>query len=363
MLSPFFQRRQDSGSNLGEKRGNSNQESVTSSQSNKLLIKHLLALLKIVILTFVLVWLSMLLRKSWQDIVQYNWRIQYRWLFLSGIFYIVAFIPSAFFWYLSLRWLGQSPKLWQAFKAFYFSQLGKYIPGKALVVLIRSDMISGPKVRTSIAAACVFYETLMMMGIGAFIAAIIVLCYFRQHIIFSCMALGVSVVSLLPLTPPLFVRLLKILHIGKGDPQVQQSLQNLRYKNLLAGMVLMIFLWLGFGLSLWSAIQGLGISTPPLYLSLPRYVCIVALAMTLGFAVPISPGGLGIREAVISALLLPYLSSILNEPSNAHWSITPDSLAAIVALIQRITSIIAEVAVVAFFFGTTLLHKLSHIQK
>ncbi|MBP5622015.1 MAG: flippase-like domain-containing protein [Thermoguttaceae bacterium] len=303
----------------------------------------------------IVAWIARQLQKSWTEIIQYEWNPQYGWLIFSGLLYLLAFLPSATFWYLSLRWLGQKPDYWLAVKSFYFSQLGKYIPGKAMVVLIRSDMISGPNVRASIAAVSVFYETLTMMGSGAFIAALIVLCCFREHWLFSCLALGVALVSLIPLTPPVFIKILKILRIGKNDPLVQEYLKRLKFSCLFKGFLLMAILWLFFGLSLWAAILGLGLTPQPLLIALPRYISVVALAMTLGFAVPISPGGLGIREAVLSALLIPYFTLILAEPSNANWIVSSEATSTIVSLVQRITSILAEISfVVSVFLGSAI---------
>ncbi|MDD3590678.1 MAG: lysylphosphatidylglycerol synthase transmembrane domain-containing protein [Thermoguttaceae bacterium] len=324
--------------------------------SKKKAIKLGIKIAKFIVFILIVVWIARQLQKSWTEIVQYEWSPRFGWLILSGLLYLLAFLPTASFWFFSLRWLGQEPNYWKAIKAFYFSQLGKYIPGKAMVVLIRSDMISGPKVRMSIAAVSVFYETLTMMGAGAFIAACIVLCYFREHLLFSCMALAVAIVSLVPLVPPVFVRILKILRIGKNDPLVQESLKKLKYSSLLKGFLLMTVTWLFFGLSLWAAILGLGITPHPLSVALPRYVAVVALAMTLGFAVPISPGGLGIREAVLSALLLPYFDIILKEPSNLTWTVAPEAVATIVSLVQRITSILAEVGlVICLFLGSFII--------
>ena len=314
-------------------------------------IKRCVAVLKLVVLALIFLWIGRQLQKSWADIAQYEWRPRYSWIVLSGIFYIVAFLPSATLWYLSLRWFGQEPGYWDSIKAFYLSQLGKYVPGKAMVVIIRADSIAGPKVRASIAAVSVFYETLTMMGSGAFIAALIVLCLFRQHWFFSCMALGVAVASCVPLLPPVFVRILKLLRIGANDPQVQESLRSLKYSCLIKGFALTSVLWLFFGLSLWAAICGIGIVPQPLLTALPRYVSVGALAMALGFAVPISPGGLGIREAVLSALLIPYFVVILQYPENESFSIAPEALATIVSLLQRIVSIFAEVAAVALLFA------------
>ncbi|MBR5759322.1 MAG: flippase-like domain-containing protein [Thermoguttaceae bacterium] len=318
-------------------------------------IKTVLKIVKSLVFLLIVAWIARQLQKSWTEIVQYKWSPQYGWLTLSALLYLLAFLPSASFWFLSLRWLGQKPNYWLAIKSFYFSQLGKYIPGKAMVVLIRSDMISGPNVRAGIAAVSVFYETLTMMGSGAFIAALIVLCCFREHWFFSCLALGVALVSLIPLTPPVFIKILQILRIGKNDPHVQESLKRLKFSCLIKGFFLMTILWLFFGLSLWSAILGLGLTPQPLLIALPRYISVVALAMTLGFAVPISPGGLGIREAVLSALLIPYFTLILAEPSNADWIVSPEATSTIVSLVQRITSILAEIGFVALvFLGSTV---------
>ena len=71
---------------------------------------------------------------------------------------------------------------------------------------------------------------------------------------------------------------------------------------------------------------------------------VVSLAMSLGFVMLISPGGLGIRELILSTLLVPYLSVLLAMPSNASFTIDATALATIVSLLQRIISILAELS-------------------
>lgn len=112
----------------------------------------------------------------------------------------------------------------------------------------------------------------------------------------------------------------------------------------------MTLLWILFGISLWAAIQGIGIVPGEFLANLPRYISVTALAIVLGFAVPIAPGGLGIREAVLSILLIPYFDMILTLPENNAVHVQADTLALIVSLEQRIISIIAELSLVAFFF-------------
>ncbi len=58
--------------------------------------------------------------------------------------------------------------------AFFASQLGKYVPGKAMVVVIRTDMVRGDQVKTAPAAASVFVETLTWLFVGAAIGCLLI---------------------------------------------------------------------------------------------------------------------------------------------------------------------------------------------
>ncbi len=56
-------------------------------------------------------------------------------------------------------------------RAYYIGHLGKYVPGKAMVVILRTVMVRGHRVDAAVAAVSVFFETLTMMAVGAFMAA------------------------------------------------------------------------------------------------------------------------------------------------------------------------------------------------
>ena len=323
------------------------QESPTSTAETNVPVKKkfrlLIAIAKLLVLILVIVWITLQLQKSWTEILAYAWTPRWSWLIASGLFYLCGYFPASLFWYLSLCWLGQKPNFFKSILAYYSSQLGKYVPGKAMVVVIRTGMIVSERVRVSVAAVSVFYETLTMMGSGAFIGALIVFFFFRENAVFSLIALGVAVCSVTPLLPPLFVRVLKVLKVGKNDPNVQEALKNLKYRHLIIGFALMTVLWVFFGLSLWAVIRGIGVEPGPLLDSLPRYIASVSLATSLGFVVVISPGGLGVREMLLSKLLIPFFSLILGNPVNSAFNIAPEALATIISILQRIISIIAEV--------------------
>ncbi|MDO4587163.1 MAG: lysylphosphatidylglycerol synthase transmembrane domain-containing protein [Planctomycetia bacterium] len=328
-------------------------ENFDPSKNNQNRLKHwkrFIFLVKLIVVALVLVWIGGRLYQDSNEIMKYDWTIHYRWVILSCLIYLLAFFPASVFWFFLLRWMGQKISFFQAVRAFYVSQLGKYLPGKAMVVIIRSAMVTGEKVRASVAAVCVFYETLTMMATGAFIAAMIILIWFREHWFYSIISIGMMIAASLPVFPVVFIRIMRLFRIGKKDEQLQGYLDRITFRTFLVGFALMTFLWIFFGVSLWAAIQGLGILPGNFIDNLPRYISATALAVVLGFAVPISPGGIGIRETVLSLLLIPYFDAVLMMPENNAIAVQASSLALIVSLEQRIVSIVAELSLVGLFF-------------
>ena len=63
-------------------------------------------------------------------------------------------------------------RLVPALRAYLVSHLGKYVPGKAMVVVMRAGMVVPFGARASTAAIATFYETLVMMAAGGLVAAV-----------------------------------------------------------------------------------------------------------------------------------------------------------------------------------------------
>jgi len=77
------------------------------------------------------------------------------------------------FWYRLLRQYGEKIAPLTAAFAYFASQLGKYVPGKALAIVLRVAFARAAGVRTSVAAITALYETLTSMAAGALLAAIL----------------------------------------------------------------------------------------------------------------------------------------------------------------------------------------------
>jgi uncharacterized membrane protein YbhN (UPF0104 family) len=94
--------------------------------------------------------------------------------------------------------------------------------------------------------------------------------------------------------------------------------------------------WVFLGLSQVAVLHGLGRAGPPLQ-SWPAIAASVALATVAGFAVPIAPGGLGIREWV--------LWTSLDAARLDH------DVAVVAALVLRLVWVAAEVLAAALLIG------------
>ncbi len=271
---------------------------------------------------------------AWDGLTGYAWRVQPQWLLLAGGLYLAGLLPSASFWYGTLRRLGQTPGLRQSLAAYYVGHLGKYVPGKAMVIVLRAGLVRGPGVDTAVAALSVFCETLTSMAVGALLAAALLAVCFREQQLFIGIAVVLMAAAVTPTLPPVFRRLAALAGVARRDPAAFARLEQLTFRWLLVGWVTIGVGWGVIGLSLWATLRGLGITltdggVPQALAHLPLWTAAVSLATVAGF-LSLIPGGAGVREAVLIGLM------------QQQGFAAPDALVA--AAMLRIVWLIAELA-------------------
>ncbi len=239
------------------------------------------------------------IRNSSISVQDFNWN----WLPAVSLFYFCSISISWFYWHCVLIGLGQRPKLSHSFPAFIVGQLGKYFPGKALVVIIRTGIIAGPNVQPAVAATSVFIETLTYMAVGAGVACVLMIFFVDVGPWLILLGCGGILAAGLPIFPPVFRRIVRLSRLDKLSPKIGVAVANLKTRTAVLGWCLLPFSWLLVGLSLWSIIQLTGVGSVSLN-ELPRITACAALAIVVGF-LSMMPGGLGVREVVLVALLSP----------------------------------------------------------
>ena len=181
--------------------------------------KWLIVAVKLLIVVLVAWFVRDTLVKAWRQIGEQTWHWQPFWLLSAGAIYLIGLLPAAAYWHYVLKVLGQDARWVNTLRAYYIGHLGKYVPGKAMVVILRTGMVRGQGVDTGVAAVSVFFETLTMMAVGAFMAAGILAVRLREERDFWG-AIGMMIISGLPVVPPIFRRLARLAGIGKSDPAV-----------------------------------------------------------------------------------------------------------------------------------------------
>lgn len=261
--------------------------------------------------------------------------IRWSWLAGAGVAYVLGMLPCCVFWQRTLRSLGQKPRFRDTLRAFYIGHLGKYVPGKALVVVIRTALIRSERVDTAVAAASVFIETLTMMAVGAAVATVLLAVQFHEHYSLLILAVFLALAAGTPTLPPVFRRLVSLLQVHRASDQIQSSLKGLNYSLMAFGWVIVTGGWMLFGVSLWCTLKAMP-QADPTPADAPMLTACVSLAMVAGF-LSLLPGGIGVREYVVMQLVAPRFGI---------------AVAIVSAVLLRLVWLLAELIVaVPLYFG------------
>jgi len=287
--------------------------------------------------------------RQWSQLPAETWRLDMVWLTACGTLYLVAYLPSLFYWKWCLRGLGQPTPFAAVFRAYFVGHVGKYVPGKALVPVLRAALLHGVQVQPAAAILAVFYETLTCMAAGAFLVAAFLLLQpqaqqlapqlvqvFGSSFLISdwptLLAAGAFILlgltMLFPLVPAGFNRLARWLVVRNHTNA--PITWGLGYHALLTGLAVGIVNWWLLGLSVWLALKAMIPANFSVEL-LGQVTLSISAAVVLGF-VSLLPGGFGVREGVLAWIL-------------AGVGVTTAPQAALLAVMLRLVWIASEVLV------------------
>ena len=298
--------------------------------------KWLVAAVKLLIAATVLWWIHGTIARGLEQFRQHPMSLDWGWLTLASLLYLAGLLPEGLFWQRALRAMGQETRLGRTLRAYYIGHLGKYVPGKAMVVVLRTGLICGPGVNAGVAAASVFLETLTMMAVGAFLGAAILVFHSAGSGLLLWGSLALMLVAGVPTLPPVFSRLARLAGVGRSDANVAVRLGQVPYRTLLWGWAMMIVGWGLMGGSLWATLKAIGVGGDLLPALLPD-TAVVALAVVAGF-VSCFPGGVIFREGALVWLLRLLAPQVGEAPALGA------------AVVWRLVSVVAESAISAVLY-------------
>lgn len=266
---------------------------------------------------------------AWNQLAGSTIRIGWGWVLASALLYAIGLFPMACFWRLALARLGERPSWFVVLRGYYLGHLGKYVPGKALVVLFRTGTLVAAGCHARAVLVSVFLETLTFMATGAAIAALLIALRGDQQVGRVLLAGGLALVAGLPITPPIARYLARrVGGIGVGEEKGTVA-RGIEWGLTGWGLTAALASWCLLGLSLWAAVRSVGIESAAPLRQLALWVESVSLPMVAGF-LSLLPGGIGVRDTLLVKLLAPAV---------------PQASALVVAALWRIISLVSELCV------------------
>lgn len=263
---------------------------------------------------------------NWAEIRDYPWDFNYSLLIGSWGFIIFIFIFLISLWRLILRRLGSNLSFQKAFKIWFISSLGRYIPGKIWQILgmIYLSQREGVPVEQSTTSA-VLVQTFSIIP-GAILGLVTTITLVSEpsywfYLLFPLIAAGILIVH-----PPFLERIANFFCRKLKRPSIHFEA---RFTDSLRFMLFYLLSWFLYGFAFFLFVRS---ATSIPWQNFPTFPGIFAGAYLLGLLMVLVPGGLGVREGAMAYLLSFHL---------------PFPVATAVALASRLWLTIAELICVS----------------
>ena len=306
--------------------------------------KRLIASAKITILAAILAVVGWELYAAWREVgiarLKAAIDVDWRWSLMVVLCFAGELYASAVAWLWLLRRLDPAGSPLFMYGAYFFSQLGKYVPGKIMLLILRLERTS----RLGISGGAVTLSTLMenatYMLSGAATAVLILL----QHLIarnpagrpwLLLLALSSMAVLLTAIHPAVFYGILNPVLRRLRCPEIAPE-QRLTMNSLLASVAMMSPCWIFGGFASWATIRCLVPIDIGHFWGLVAAFALSVLAGMISFL----PGGFGVREVVQALLLLPIVTA--SNPGRAASFAEAELVVSLAVLLQRVFQIITE---------------------
>ena len=234
----------------------------------------------------------------------HDWHVDPMWLVLAGLLYQLGCLPAAVFWHRVLTHAGQEVGILEALRAYYVSQLGKYVPGKLMVIVLRRSLLHSPSAENTVVAASIFFETFTMLAVGGALSTLLLVTWYRDEWLLIAAAVVSTALVGVPTIPSVFGWLLGVLKIGKLNPTAREKLTRIGPRAILVGWLTIAVGWTIQGMSFWATLRAMDATTGGPLDNLSLHTAAVSLGVVAGFISQI-PGGLGMREWVSARLIEP----------------------------------------------------------
>ncbi|MFO0930697.1 MAG: lysylphosphatidylglycerol synthase domain-containing protein [Gemmataceae bacterium] len=300
----------------------------------------------------------------------YEQPLRLDWLVPSALCYLAGLGMGALYWWWLIRRLGHPARLLPLVRAYYVGHLGKYVPGKAVALVMRAAMAPPAGVPAGRAGLTAFYEVLTTMAGGALLAVVVFLTADGGVVLptmhdwsaawaamvrldlppeapptgmLAAIALALLVAVLWPILPPVFNRLAYRIVRPFRDPALG-AFPRFTFTHLAVGLLAAAVGWMLMGLGVMAAseaVPGASLAGVPWR----GVAAVLAIGYVAGFLILVAPGGLGVRELFLTWLLTPAVAE-----ANALAVDEARGKVVLVVLLLRLAWTVAELLLAAVLY-------------
>ena len=290
------------------------------------------------IIAGIVVFLGRYIYIHWSDIISFDWRINYQLFMFSLLLLCIPFLMMAVGWHLILRLLSCVTNPLDSIRVYTLSQFARYIPGNVFILVGRAVLAERIGVKRSISSVSVFIEAILSTS-GAYFAILILYCFSTKikiqwlNPVWTGLLIGTG---LLMLNPKLIKFLLRKIHTKINKRGGEVLTLNFTYSQVLLVCLFYILIWILVGISFYFFLSSLlgNIMGGQSFFDVSA---IYLISWIVGFLSFITPGGIGVREGVLTLGLGQFL---------------PLYLVSVIAIIARIWFTVGEM------LGTVIAHLL-----
>jgi uncharacterized membrane protein YbhN (UPF0104 family) len=285
------------------------------------------------IVVTIFVFLGRMVWENWSQVKEASFNFRPFHLALSTLFFVLWYVTQIWAWYLITVKLGIAISLRETLESWFYSQLGKYLPGKVWLLLGRYYFYeSKGKSRGKISIA-LYLEVVTVLLAAGLLSAIGTVSFREANAFRSNMeiwwAFLLLIIVFLSLYPKFLQKILNwILILFHKEPIIL----SISYRDISWILLVCILSWIIGGIGFWIFVDSVFAIPSQHILFLTGAL---ALSSTLGLIALFAPSGLGVREGVLVYLL-------------SH--LMPGGVAVIISVLTRIWMTLVEIGLIGVIY-------------
>lgn len=308
------------------------------------------ALLRWGLFLLVLWYVATQARALWDANREIDVQLDWKYLVAAGLVSQLSWLPSTWFWQKLIELLGDRPvSRYPLIRAYFCGSLGKYVPGKAAVILIRSALARSHGVTFVRASIASIVEAGAVMLVGCVVTVVFTATIIppdalpkwiaeavpRESVSWGSLLIAVVIlVFAMPIVAVpanwIFFKIARIVEERTGLKSVEENsatsetpddqkpgndqlteatdstIGRLAWQFLVAASLMFALSWGGHGLGLLLVLRSMN----PDIMTVDAWIISTAAAAagtSIGFFAVFAPGGLAVREGLIITLLAPSM--------------------------------------------------------